>query len=338
MDNWDYTDFTGLLRAYSVYSKTQCMVGNFILHTLAQFDQARADAMKIRYKLRFLKRSASIYKNLKTLDKLGYSVRPKEKVTKRKSEPVTSEEIQALDKQLKYSETLEADQRSLIQTKFKNADVQYTLWSEDVKPIKGDMRFRWANEATKQKAQAARLHEKVEKQIGSILNEWFDIISLTNCDVSVVDGNSAFVVKQKGLIVGSVDVVETEEKSTEPQLPPGSYNYNNPHGWDRPIPHMRLATDTSELVESSVSVMMKERRTSKVEKVQESQPSEPEEEEKKSPTSASEEESQKNRPIQMTGIEDGQRKFEDFNRGGGTDYRQNIKEFQRDTRGDVLIT
>ena len=57
------------------------------------------------------------------------------------------------------------------------------------------MRFRWANEATKQKAQAARLHEKVEKQIGSILNEWFDIISLTNCDVSVVDGNSAFVVK-----------------------------------------------------------------------------------------------------------------------------------------------
>ena len=101
---------------------------------------------------------------------------------------------------------------------------------------------------------------------------------------------------------------------------------------------MRLATDTSELVESSVSVMMKERRTSKVEKVQESQPSEPEEEEKKSPTSASEEESQKNRPIQMTGIEDGQRKFEDFNRGGGTDYRQNIKEFQRDTRGDVLIT
>ena len=101
----------------------------------------------------------------------------------------------------------------------------------------------------KEKARAARLHEKVEKQIESILNEWFDIVSLTNCDVNVVDnGSSAFEVKKNGLIVGSVDVVDTEEKPSEPQQPPGSYNYNNPHGWDRPIAHMRPVTDTSEHV------------------------------------------------------------------------------------------
>ena len=39
----------------------------------------------------------------------------------------------------------------------------------------------------------------------------------------------------------------------------------------------------------------------------------------------------------MTGIEDGQRKFEDFNRGGGIDYRPNIKEFKRDDRGNKTI-
>ena len=52
-------------------------------------------------------------------------------------------------------------------------------------------------------AQAARLHEKVEKTTESIFNEWFDIIALTNCEVFVEDNDgSSFVVKQNGAIVG----------------------------------------------------------------------------------------------------------------------------------------
>ena len=79
---------------------------------------------------------------------------------------------------------------------------------------------------------------------------------------------------------------------------------------------------------------MKARKTSSVKKVQKSQPSAPEEEEKKSQPSAPVEEEQKNRPIQMTHIENGQMKFEDFNRGGGKDYKPDIKPFKMDDRGD----
>ena len=83
---------------------------------------------------------------------------------------------------------------------------------------------------------------------------------------------------------------------------------------------------------------MKARKTSSVKKVQKSQPSAPEEEEKKSLPSAHVEEEQKNRSIQMTHIEKGQMKFEDFNRGGGKDYRPTIPEFKKDDRADWRIT
>ena len=90
MENWDYTDFTALLRAYSVYSRTQCMLGNFITHTLAQFDKERSAALKIRDKLMTLKKSRNICKELKTLEKLRFPVRPKGKVTVRTSKPLTT--------------------------------------------------------------------------------------------------------------------------------------------------------------------------------------------------------------------------------------------------------
>lgn len=49
-------------------------------------------------------------------------------------------------------------------------------------------------------------------------------------------------------------------------------------------------------------------------------------------------EEQKKRPIQLTGVEDGQTKFEDFIVGGGTDYKDTIPKFKLDDRGNQRIT
>ena len=68
-----------------------------------------------------IKESCNICNKLKTLDKLGYPVRPKNKVTVRTSKPLTSKELQELDEKIGYSETLESAQTSLIWTKFKSA-------------------------------------------------------------------------------------------------------------------------------------------------------------------------------------------------------------------------
>ena len=57
MERWDYTDYIGLIRAYSIYARTQCMLGNFMTHTLMQLYKKKVLAVKARNKLAELERA-----------------------------------------------------------------------------------------------------------------------------------------------------------------------------------------------------------------------------------------------------------------------------------------
>ena len=52
---WDWTDFTGCLRAYSILSRYQCMLGNLITHTLVKMNGKDLLAMKTRNMLKTTK-------------------------------------------------------------------------------------------------------------------------------------------------------------------------------------------------------------------------------------------------------------------------------------------
>ena len=62
MERWDYTHYLGLLRAYSIYARTQCMLGNFMTQTLMQLDKKKLKAVQVRNKLAEVKRAETIYK------------------------------------------------------------------------------------------------------------------------------------------------------------------------------------------------------------------------------------------------------------------------------------
>ena len=171
-----------------------------------------------------------------------------------------------------------------------------------------------------------------------IFNEWSDIIELTNCQVTVKDIDSQyFEIKQGGLIVGQGSFDVPEEESKEPQAPVGSHIYPDIPGRYKSTTRLRKLSDKDEVVESKMTSAFKARRAAAVKDAQKPQPSAPEEEEEKDLPPTPVEVKQKNRPCLMKTVEDGQKKFEDFNVGGGVDYRPNIKEFKRDDRGNKTI-
>ena len=61
---WDWTDFSGFLRAYSILSRYQCMAGNLITHTLVNTDGKDRLAMKARNMLLKATRPQTIYEQL----------------------------------------------------------------------------------------------------------------------------------------------------------------------------------------------------------------------------------------------------------------------------------
>ena len=139
------------------------------------------------------------------------------------------------------------------------------------------------------------------------------------------------------MVVGKVSFDVVEEESTWPQAPPGSAEFPElPENYEPPA-RFRLVDDEDDVIETPCISAMKALRASAVMEAQKSQPSVPDEKEQKSQPSAPVEEEQKSRPVQMTQIEDGQRKFEEFNTGGGKDYRPDIPPFKKDDRGDKTI-
>ena len=147
---WDWTDFSGFLRAYSILSRYQCMAGNLITHTLVNTDGKDRLAMKARNMLLKATRPETIYNQLNILHKVGVIDRGLYPKVKRDCRKLTTEEIQAIDDAIGLSATLTASRIRLLNNKFQNVDKWHTEWDAECQRVYGLKIHNYVNKEAKE--------------------------------------------------------------------------------------------------------------------------------------------------------------------------------------------